>query len=301
MPFFSAHTPTDNLVVDYLDKCFAEQEPQLIEDVQKALLEVPEYRIAAQKGAGPYIGKSSGGTRAGKIWVDMTGGTEGPKKVIEKLADNGVGTIVGMHMGPELREEADKHHIHVVIAGHIESDSLGINLFMDELERKAVSRRSPTAGSSACTATSAARSSSEEPGALPPRWRRRRRDRQSCTTVRELELLAPAGGPRALRRPSPPAPTPSTSASTRWSARAFAGNFGGEAVPAGRRDAPTCTTRARTWRSTRCSRTTRSSRRSRRWRRRTSPASTRSSSPTSASPRACASATPSCRCTPAPS
>src|SRR5450759_4353236 len=81
IPFFSAHTPTDNLVVDYLNKHFAKRKPTLIEDVHKALLEIPEYRIAAQKGAGPYIGKSSPGARAGKILIDMTGGTEGPKTV----------------------------------------------------------------------------------------------------------------------------------------------------------------------------------------------------------------------------
>ena len=80
VPFFSAHTPTDNLVVHYLNRYFEGRDLKLIEDVQKALLEIPEYRIAAQKGAGPYIGKSKPGARAGRILVDMTGGTEGPKR-----------------------------------------------------------------------------------------------------------------------------------------------------------------------------------------------------------------------------
>jgi len=166
IPFFSAHTPTDNLVVDYLNKWFAKKKPTLIEDVQKALLEIPEYRIAAHKGAGPYIGKSSPGARAGKVWVDMTGGTEGPKKVIEKLADGGVGTIVGMHMGQKMRDEADKHGIHVVIAGHMSSDSLGINIFLDELERGGVT----TIAASGLIRVHRDRRGKvvkEEPGALP--------------------------------------------------------------------------------------------------------------------------------------
>jgi putative NIF3 family GTP cyclohydrolase 1 type 2 len=168
IPFFSAHTPTDNLVVHFLDRLFQEREPRTIDDVQRLLLEVPEYRIAAQKGAGPYVGKASPTARAGRIWIDMTGGTEGPKKVLEKLADAGVGTIVGMHMGQELRDEADKHNIHVIIAGHMSSDSLGINLFLDELERHGVStiatsglirvHRDPDGGVT-----------KEEPGALPRR------------------------------------------------------------------------------------------------------------------------------------
>ncbi len=166
IPFFSAHTPTDNLVVDYLTKYFAAQEPKLIEDVQKALLAIPEYRIAARKGAGPYLGKSSPTARAGKIWVDMTGGTEGPKKVMEKLADAGVGTIVGMHMGPELREEAEKHNMHVVIAGHMSSDSLGINLFLDALEREGVTTIA-TSGLIRVHRDAKGEVVKEEPGALP--------------------------------------------------------------------------------------------------------------------------------------
>jgi len=166
VPFFSAHTPTDNLVVDYLNRYFAGGEPKLIEDVQKALLEIPEYRIAAQKGAGPYIGKSKPGARAGRILVDMTGGTEGPKQMIEKLADAGVGTIVGMHMSQELRDEAEKHNLHVVIAGHMSSDSLGINLFLDELERNGV-KTIATSGLIRVYRDEDGKVVREEPGALP--------------------------------------------------------------------------------------------------------------------------------------
>jgi hypothetical protein len=168
VPFFSAHTPTDNLVVKFLNELFAERDPKTIEDVQKILLGVPEYRIAAQKGAPPYVGKSSPTARAGKIWIDMTGGTEGPKKVMEKLADHGVGTIVGMHMGQELRDEADKHNIHVVIAGHMSSDSLGINIFLDELERNGV-QTVATSGLIRVHRDADGTVTKEEPGALPIR------------------------------------------------------------------------------------------------------------------------------------
>ena len=52
------------------------------------------------------------------------------------MAQAGIGTIIGTHMGEEHRKEAEKHHINVVIAGHIAFDSLGMNLFLDELEKK---------------------------------------------------------------------------------------------------------------------------------------------------------------------
>ncbi len=166
VPFFSAHTPTDNLVVRYLNAYFATRDLTLIEDVQKALLEIPEYHIAALKGAGPYVGKSRPGARAGKILVDMTGGTEGPKQMIEKLADAGVGTIIQMHMGQEMRDEAEKNNMHVVIAGHMSSDSLGINLFLDELERNGVATVA-TSGLIRVHRDKRGKVVKEEPGALP--------------------------------------------------------------------------------------------------------------------------------------
>jgi len=138
IPFFSAHTPTDNLVYSFLTGYFAERQPVTLGDVQRQLLQIPEYRIAARRAAGPSLGANVSEKRAGKVLVDMTGGTEGPAGAIEKLADRGVGTMVCMHMSKELREEADKHSIHVVIAGHMASDSLGINLLLDELEREGV-------------------------------------------------------------------------------------------------------------------------------------------------------------------
>ena len=138
IPFFSAHTPTDNLVTTFLTRLFKEREPLLVDDVRRALFDVPEYRLAAAKGSGPYMVEEKAGKHAGKVWVDMTGGTEGPVPIMEKLADHGVGTIVGMHMSPELRKVAEENHIHIVIAGHISSDSVGVNLLMDEYERHGV-------------------------------------------------------------------------------------------------------------------------------------------------------------------
>jgi hypothetical protein len=138
IPFFSAHTPTDNLVSSYVQEFLETREPLTVDDVRRALFEIPEYRIAAEKGAGPYIMEEEAGRRAGKVWVGMTGGTEGPTAIMKELSDRGIGTYVEMHVGPELRKVAEENHIHVVIAGHISSDSLGINLLMDALERRGV-------------------------------------------------------------------------------------------------------------------------------------------------------------------
>ena len=72
---------------------------------------------------------------AGKVFVDMTGGTEGPKKIFPRLSQAGVGTIVAMHLSEEHFKHAKDEHINVVIAGHIASDTLGLNLLLDEIEK----------------------------------------------------------------------------------------------------------------------------------------------------------------------
>lgn len=136
MPFMCVHTPADNMVQGYLQKAFDKKSPDNLNDVIKILNEIPEYSEARKNNAGPNILLGSGERSAGKIFVDMTGGTGGAKTIFESLVNSGVSTIVGMHLGEEHRKEAEKRHMNVVIAGHISSDNLGVNLLLDEVQKK---------------------------------------------------------------------------------------------------------------------------------------------------------------------
>lgn len=133
------HTPADNLVAKFVDRKIKKDKPEYVEDIIKSLLEIPEYKEAAKKGFGPVIFSGAKENRVGKIALtEITGGTSGSKDIYEKLSQAGIGTIIGMHMDEESRKEAEKAHINVVIAGHISSDSIGMNLFIDELEKKGI-------------------------------------------------------------------------------------------------------------------------------------------------------------------
>ncbi len=131
IPFMCIHTPCDNFVTDYLQNLFNNKSPKYLYEILDILYDIPEYRNMST--AGPKILIGSKDKRAGKVFVDMTGGTEGSKKAMEELAKAGVGTIVGMHITEEHFKEAEKYHINVIIAGHINSDTLGMNLLLDEL------------------------------------------------------------------------------------------------------------------------------------------------------------------------
>jgi len=103
------------------------------------LKEIPEYKEAMKIGAGPKIFVGDPERRCGKIALtEITGGAEGSPKLYEKMAQAGIGTTVGMHVSEEHKKEAEVSNINVVIAGHISSDSLGMNLFLDELEKKGI-------------------------------------------------------------------------------------------------------------------------------------------------------------------
>jgi len=132
------HTPADNLVTKYLDDLFNERSPETVGDVISIIKEIPEYKQAIKDKSGPAVVVGSKDKRAGKVFVDMTGGTGGSEDAYEKLAQAGVGTIVTMHIGEKHRKEAEKNHINVVIAGHIASDSLGMNLLLGSFTAQGV-------------------------------------------------------------------------------------------------------------------------------------------------------------------
>jgi putative NIF3 family GTP cyclohydrolase 1 type 2 len=135
----NSHTPCDNLAAKFLKNFIESKKIEKVGELIDALKEIPEYKEAMKIGVGPKIFVGSPENRCGKIALsEITGGTEGSPKLYEKLAQAGIGTVVGMHISEEHKKEAESAHVNVVIAGHISSDSLGVNLFMDELERQGI-------------------------------------------------------------------------------------------------------------------------------------------------------------------
>jgi len=135
IPFLCLHTATDNMVASYLQRLFDEKKPYFLSDVLDILKDIPEYKSAGIHSVGPKIVLGSKDRKAGKIFVDMTGGTEGAKEIFESLTNSGVNTIVAMHISEDHRKEAEKNHMNVIVAGHISSDNLGLNLLIDEISK----------------------------------------------------------------------------------------------------------------------------------------------------------------------
>jgi putative NIF3 family GTP cyclohydrolase 1 type 2 len=136
LPMVCIHTAADNCVALYLTRRIDEAKPARLKDLIDILRDIPEYRRSASLQLPPRIVSGSEESRCGKVFVDMTGGTEGAKEVFEKYAASGVSTLVGMHISEDHLENAKKANLNIVIAGHIASDTLGLNLLLDAVEKK---------------------------------------------------------------------------------------------------------------------------------------------------------------------
>jgi len=136
IPFMCLHTPADNHAQDFMYKLLKENKPKQLGDILDILKDVPEYKIATFENNAPRLIAGSARANLGKVYVEMTGGTEGPKKVYAKLYKLGVRTLICMHMSEEHLSEVKDKSMNVVIAGHIASDNLGLNLLLDAVEKK---------------------------------------------------------------------------------------------------------------------------------------------------------------------
>lgn len=136
--YMNTHTITDNLVYQYLKKNVCDgKKYRTVGDVVDRLMKEPEYQMASQLFNPPIIVCGGRESRAGRVVAsEITGGTSGHEDMYEKMSQAGVGTIIAMHMQEKHRKEAEKHHLNVIVAGHMASDSLGVNLLLDQFEKK---------------------------------------------------------------------------------------------------------------------------------------------------------------------
>ncbi len=138
MPLIALHTIWDNIgnafMKDYLSKKKFDTAGEVLEYIQ----EIPEFVEAARGKAAPSLVAGSDKTRAGKIISDFTGGTNPSKELYLELAKAGVGTIVEMHVPEDSVQELRKMHVNVIDCGHMAADSIGANIFLDELEKRGI-------------------------------------------------------------------------------------------------------------------------------------------------------------------
>ncbi len=135
IPYMNLHLPvdiiTENLLQSHLDQTLATKCKATLQDVVDALVLIPEYQKALTQ---PAIRVGAAADYAGKVLVLMAGGTNGGEQVFKAYFAAGIGTIVCMHVPDDVRKAVIEQNIgNVIVAGHMASDSIGMNLVCDEL------------------------------------------------------------------------------------------------------------------------------------------------------------------------
>lgn len=138
VPFLALHTIWDNLGDRFMKDYLKKREFDLVGDVLEYVNQIPEFIESTRGKAGPFVVAGSEKRRAGKVVVNFTGGTNPSKELYIELAKAGVGTIVEMHIPEDAVTELRKLHINAIDCGHMAADSIGANLYLDELEKKGV-------------------------------------------------------------------------------------------------------------------------------------------------------------------
>lgn len=127
--YMNVHMPADMIteafVQSYLDGWFADRPKGTLKELVEALNALPEYSASIVK---PVIRVGGDNDYAGRIAVLMAGGTGGGPDVFKAYFEAGVGTIVCMHISEDVKKAVEEQNIgNVVVAGHMPSDSIGIN------------------------------------------------------------------------------------------------------------------------------------------------------------------------------
>ncbi len=140
MPYLNIHVPADiigeAIVQDHLDAVVEENPRATLQDLMDALNEMDVYKNAL---AGPVIRVGSPKDYAGEVAVLMAGGTNGGADVFKAYFDAGVGTIVCMHVPEDVKKAVAEQNIgNVIVAGHMASDSIGLNEIIKAWEAEGV-------------------------------------------------------------------------------------------------------------------------------------------------------------------
>lgn len=139
IPFMNVHCPSDELgrrlIANAIEKL---GENSKLGDLQSHLEnEFIEFKLAATK---IEIAKGNKEDKLGN-WIFSHGAlTNGGFDIADLYYKNGQDTVIYIHIAPgELVRILNLEKGNLVITGHLVSDSIGINPFLDELEKKGCS------------------------------------------------------------------------------------------------------------------------------------------------------------------
>lgn len=139
MPYMNIHTPLDELGRRTMAQQIRQEtgKSSTVGDVVAALKTLPEFKNAATD---IKIRLGEPLAAAGKTVVSHGAGTNGGYEIAKAYFKHGVNTLIYIHVSPsDLDKLKSDGRGNLIVTGHIASDSVGINPFIQKLEEIGVS------------------------------------------------------------------------------------------------------------------------------------------------------------------
>jgi putative NIF3 family GTP cyclohydrolase 1 type 2 len=138
MPYMNIHTPLDEvgrrIMAEHVK--YKTNRSSTVQDVVAALNGLEEFKNAITK---IKIAMGKPENLAGKVVVSHGAGTNGGYEIAKTYFDHGVGTVIYIHVSPTDLEKLRAEKMgNFIVTGHIASDSVGINPFIEKLGRKGI-------------------------------------------------------------------------------------------------------------------------------------------------------------------
>jgi len=139
MPYMNIHTPLDEIGRKIMrEKIHSKiRKNSIVQEVVSALKELPEFKNAITE-IKIRLGKAE--NLAGKVVVSHGAGTNGGYEIAKTYFKHGIGTVIYIHISSADLEKLKADGVgNLIVTGHIASDSVGINSFTKELEKRKIS------------------------------------------------------------------------------------------------------------------------------------------------------------------
>jgi hypothetical protein len=136
LPYLNIHNPLDELGRRIMDKTIQSElhADSTVADVVDSLMNLDEFQNASTDILVPLGDLDN---KAGTVVVAHGAGTNGGYSVAKAYFDHGVDTVIYIHISPaDLKKLTEYGKGNLIISGHIASDMVGINPYLQELRKR---------------------------------------------------------------------------------------------------------------------------------------------------------------------
>jgi hypothetical protein len=136
MPYMNIHLPIDQITRECLLSAIGRSKSKTAGELVRDISQIREFKKAKTK---IELRMGEPGNPLGKWVLLFATGTNGGYPVAKAYFEHGLDTIIQAHIDPEelfkLRKDCRGN---LIILGHIAGDSIGANIFLEELRRRGV-------------------------------------------------------------------------------------------------------------------------------------------------------------------